>query len=542
MDRKIIPVRDDEAALVQAADRIEVEARAQAEKREAEASRKYKKSLRDPMVFFGNEDRARIVQRRDALKEQYRQKMELTAPPILIPEATVPANSVPPRQMAGTKTIPQIFAPLEKKDGPPLPEVLKEEFLQICPAFRKGGQLYIWKENHYEALSRTEVEARIKTVLCDKVFVPRPADLLGNIYKMLERDETIIGQPDSYPHLLAVRNGEIDLYSMVLGPSNPAHHLVRYLDVSWNGPQPCPIFTLFLDQIAGGDVTLKQRILEAVGYLLVSDYGAKRFVVFQGPGDTGKSLLGNLISSFFPPEACASLSDFQFGERFALSFIARAQLCLSMDLAEGVIDSKAVAVLKQITGGDLLSIEGKGRDAYSDRIRCKILFGTNHPVQLKSRDHAFARRLLLVPFRYPVPPERQDRNLLKKLKSERPGILYQALCAYHDVISRGYQFTGERQYGFKASQIVLDASPANTLADFVARCCDLDPDTFTPTESLQEAYLNFCNSVGHTAILDRAAFSRALNGYLSGQLRPDKQRVNGIPLNGYRGIKLKGGN
>lgn len=542
MDRKIVTVHGEEAALIQAADKINLDARAQAESREKEASQKYGKQLHDPMEFFGGAEQAQIVRESEKLKQQYQKELKLTLPPILIPEAISAPRPVASRQMAGAKTIPQIFAPLEKKDGPPLPEVLKEEFLQLCPAFRKGSQLYVWKGNHYEALNRTEVEARIKTVLCDKVFVTRPADLLGNIYKMLERDETIVGQPDSYPNLLAVRNGEVDLRSMTLGPSNPAHHLVRYLDVPWCGPQPCPVFSLFLDQIAGGDATLKQRILEVIGYLLVSDYGAKRFVVFQGPGDTGKSLLGNLISSFFPPEACASLSDFQFGERFALSFIARAQLCLSMDLAEGVIDSKAVAVLKQITGGDLLSIEGKGRDAYADRLRCKILFGTNHAVQLKSRDRAFARRLLLVPFHYPVPPERQDRHLLGKLERERSGILHQALHAYHNVVSRGYQFTGEREYGFKANQIVLEESSVNTLADFVAQYCDLEPNTFTPTEDLHNAYLQFCGSAGCLAIQDRSAFSRALNEHLSGQLRPDKQRVNGIPLNGYRGIRLKGGN
>lgn len=542
MDRKIVTVHGDEAALIHAADRIEVEARARAEKREAEASQRYGKPLRDPMVFFKNEDQAKIIQERDALKEQYRQKMELAAPPILIPEVTVSTNSAPPQQTVRIKAPQQNFALPEKKDGPPLPEVLKSKFLQLCPAFRKGQQIYVWQGNYFEALSKTEVEARIRTVLGDQFFIPRPADLLSNVYKMLERDESLIGQPDSYPHLLAVQNGELDLRSMTLGPSNPAHHLVRYLDVPWSSPQPCPVFSLFLDQIAGGDSTLKQRILEVIGYLLVSDYGAKRFVVFQGPGDTGKSLLGNLISSFFPPGACASLSDFQFGERFALSFIARAQLCLSMDLAEGVIDSRAVAVLKQITGGDLLSIEGKGRDAYSDKIRCKILFGSNHPVRLKSRDRAFARRLLLVPFHYPVPPEQQDRHLLGKLEREQSGILNQVLYAYHNVVSRGYQFTGEREYGFKASQIILEESSVNTLADFVAQCCDLEPNTFTPTEDLHNAYLQFCGSAGCSAIQDRSAFSRALNGHLSGQLRPDKQRVNGIPLNGYRGIRLKGGN
>lgn len=275
-------------------------------------------------------------------------------------------------------------------------------------------------------------------------------------------------------------------------------------------------------------------------YLLVPDYGAKKFVVFQGPGDSGKSVLGNLVASFFLPGDFASLTDFQFGERFALSSIANCQLCLSMDLADGVIDGKAVSVLKQITGGDALSIEGKGKDAYTDYIRCKLLFGTNNPIRLKSRDHAFANRVLLVPFFYPVPPERQDRGLLEKLKAERPAILYQALHAYHAVMDRGYQFTGEVRFGFTPSHIVLEENSANTMETFVTRCCELDKEVFTSSEALHNAYISFCDQVGFPAIADRASFSRALNACLCGKLRQDKKRVNGVPTNGYWGIKLKG--
>ena len=161
---------------------------------------------------------------------------------------------------------------------------------------------------------------------------------------------------------------------------------------------------------------------------------------------------------------------------------------------------------------------------------------------MKTRDHAFANRVLLIPFCYPVPPERQDRGLLEKLKAERSGILFRALHAYHAVIERGYQFTGEANFGFKASNIVLEDTPVNTVDAFVSQCCNLNPESFTPTEALHSAYTEFCNHIGRPLIADRAAFSRTLNSCLCGQLRQDKQRVNGIPLNGYRGISLKGEN
>lgn len=91
----------------------------------------------------------------------------------------------------------------------------------------------------------------------------------------------------------------------------------------------------------------------------------------------------------------ASLSVHQFGERFALSALADHSINISMDLPNGIFDSRSVAVIKQITGGDSLSIEAKNRQSHSDHIRCKLLFGTNHSIELKVRDEAFSQRILL---------------------------------------------------------------------------------------------------------------------------------------------------
>lgn len=126
----------------------------------------------------------------------------------------------------------------------------------------------------------------------------------------------------------------------------------------------------------------------------------------------------------------ASLSVHQFGERFALSALADHSINISMDLPNGIFDSRSVAVIKQIAGGDSLSIEAKNRQPHSDHIRCKLLFGTNHSIELKVRDEAFSQRILLVPFCFPFPAAQQDFDLLDKLKQENGGVIYCALAAY----------------------------------------------------------------------------------------------------------------
>lgn len=549
-----IYVHNKEAELVRRANELEAQSwrRAREEEKAAYEGKQQKGSA--PMIFFESAEEAEAVEQRESLREEYQKRLQLTTKPLLVPmtpldSAVQPFNrglgppmnkrSVPP----GGQFPPQsgAFHVFERqKEGPPIPEELKDRFLQMVPTYRTGERLHLWENTHYRYFTDNEVKARVKSVLRDRIYIPNPTTLLNSVLALLKAEENIIGEPDNYPHLVAVQNGELDLNTLTLHPATPAHFLTHYLDVWWGGPQPCPVFMAFLDRTTGGDPELRQRLLEAIGYLLVPDYRPKKFVVFQGAGDCGKSVLGNLIASFFERGDSAALADHQFGERFALSFIANAHFCLCMDLFGGTIDAKAVSVLKQITGGDLVSIEAKGKDAYSSHIRCKVLFGTNHPIQLKCRDQAFAKRLLLVPFLYPVPPEQQDRDLLTKLMAERAGILYLAVNAYRDVVKRGYQFTGEGRFGFTVQQIVVEEPPPDSVALFYNKCCiPATEEIFTPTEVLHEAFKSFCVASGLPTIYDRAAFSRALRGHLGGQIIPDKRRVNGIPTNGYKGIMLR---
>lgn len=554
-ERKKIEVKPEDVELIRRAEKIEREANERAKAEEAEASQRSGKDIHAAMEFFDTKEDMRILRWRDELAHEYQVEYELPVAPILIPPPQPPmptveafGGSLGPPSKSGVPMFQRgqfpprngPFHPYDRqRDGPPIPEQLKDRFLQMVPTFRRGERLYFWEGSHYRYFSDSEAKARIKSVLRSEIYIPNPTALLNSVLGLLKAEENIIGLPDSYPYLMAVQNGEVDLNTMTLNPAIPDHFLTHYLDVWWDGPQPCPVFSAFLDRTTGGDPELRQRLLESVGYLLVSDYRPKRFVVFQGTGDCGKSVLGNLIASFFAHGDTAALADFQFGERFSISFIANCRLCLSMDLGGGTIDAKAVSMLKQITGGDLVSVEAKGKDAYSDHIRCKVLFGTNYPIQLKSRDHAFARRLLLVPFLYPVPPEQQDRDLLTKLMAERSGILYMALTAYRDVVTRGFRFTGEERFGFTAQQIIVEEQGPDSMALFCNSCCVLEQESFTPTKTLHETFKSFCAANMLPAINDRAAFSHALNTYFCGQIRSDKRRVDGVPTNGYWGIRLR---
>ena len=295
-----------------------------------------------------------------------------------------------------------------------------------------------------------------------------------------------------------------------------------------------------MHQIAGGNELLILRLKQATGYIIAPDNRAKRFPLLQGRGDTGKSVYGNLMESFFDESAVSHLDIFRFRERFSLSTLVDKRLNISMDMPRGELSDQAASSIKELTGRDPVTVEEKYKAPRSAVISCSLVFGTNHVLKLKSPDEAFAKRVLLLPFIYPVPKERQDHYLLEKLVAEKSGVLYVALMAYRDLLPTNYTFAGDELYTFENQVAEQHKSVAESMAEFV-QCCCVEANVFTPTEVLFNAYIAFGLAAEAAVIHDSAAFSRQFSMICGNSVTRKKQRVNGVPVNGYLGVALKEG-
>lgn len=535
--REIVEVTQEEAALVREANEIEARLYAADKAMREQRIKDGKSAGQEPVLFYSTPRDADILLARDELAMRYKQERGLQSIPILIPPSQA---SIYQAQITAQPPFRyhQYRRPDQLTDSP---SDLEERLLSRIQIRRRGETLFAWTKTYFSRMTENEMKGLIADELREELRHGNAPAQINGILSLLQTDRRIVGVEEENPRYLAVENGVVDWEHLQFEHANPNIFQTNYRNVTWGGPRECPAFQHFLEFISAGDMELFVRLLEVVGFLLSPDCRAKKFVLFQGVGNSGKSVLGSLIQSFYINGDVSSLSVHQFSERFALSAIADRSLNISMDLPNGVLDGRAVAVIKQITGRDTLSIEAKNRQPYSDRIRCKLLFGTNHPVELKVRDEAMAQRILLIPFRVPVPAHMMDPDLLEKLRREKPGIFYHCLAAYREVVRRNYHFTGEERFGFKSQEIVLPAQPVDTVRSFAQQCCQPEPNSFLSTEQLHQAYEAFCGQKGLPGIADRAAFSRALHASLGEQIEQTKRRVGGVPLNGYIGIKFQNG-
>ena len=338
------------------------------------------------------------------------------------------------------------------------------------------------------------------------------------------------------PERVFFKNGPYDLRRHTLTTLEPTDFFTSYIPLEYNpGIQECPCFDRFVATVSGGDPVTQQLIWEVLGYILSYDMSAKAFFVLQGVGDSGKSVFGNLVSSFFNPEALAHLDIYRFKDRFSTSALRGKRLNICMDLPRSKISREAIGTIKLLTGDDTITIEEKFRQSQSYKPTCKLLFGSNFPLMPADNDPAFRARLVTIPFRYAIPKERQDKHLLDKLLMERSAIAVKALDAYLALKRRNYQFVSVQ--GLR--QIAGFVEDSELMEQFLNECCEFHPEHFTFTADLLEAYNTFRAANNVPPITDMSNFSRQLHTFCTDRVTARRARRDGKNLNGYAGIGLR---
>ena len=531
---KLIFVHGEEADVVRAADAIIAQAERTAEQ-EANGSNV------NGMVFFSSNKDAAIVREYDELRFQYQEKLNLHSPPILVADAPVGQTA-----LVQSSPVPPVsfhrFDRGKRNDGTLTVMELEKILIQRVPLKRHGQAIYRYQNGYYRRLSDSDVMTLIHQTLIVELGLKGAANQLTGVLAFLQSDPAIEDTPldaEKTP-LLCVKNGLLDINTLQLYPHDARYFFTSCINADWLGAQPCPLFEAFLHQIAGGNELLILRLKQATGYIIAPDNRAKRFPLLQGKGDTGKSVYGNLMETFFDKSAVSHLDIFRFREKFSLSTLVDRRLNISMDMPRGELSDQAASSIKELTGRDPVTVEEKYKTPRSAVINCSLVFGTNHVLRLKSPDEAFAKRVLLLPFMYPVPKERQDHYLLEKLVTEKSGILFVALMAYRDLPATNYTFAGDDLYTFENQVAEQHKSVAESMVEFV-QCCCIEADAFTPTETLFNAYIAFGQTRDAAVIHDSAAFSRQFSMICGNSVIRKKQRFNGVPVNGYLGVALKEG-
>jgi putative DNA primase/helicase len=300
---------------------------------------------------------------------------------------------------------------------------------------------------------------------------------------------------------LVVRNGTLDLESGKLREHRREDLATKMSPVSYDANASAPLWRSFVDWAMGGDPELVAFLQRWCGYVLTGRVSEQKFVIHHGEGDNGKStfvtarqrIMGAHAVQCAPTLLVASRSEQHPTEKAALK---GARLAVCSETNEG--QSFAEQTIKLLTGGDLVTARRMREDFWTFRPTHKFELLTNHRPRVRGQDHAFWRRVLLVPWEQTVTPQQKDPRLPEKLAAEAPGILrwcVEGCLAW-------------RRDGLAVPAAVVDATnqyrdDENALARFVNEFCDRGPGLDEKASHLLSRYLEWAVEMGEHPLTQR---------------------------------------
>lgn len=341
-------------------------------------------------------------------------------------------------------------------------------------------------------------------------------------------------------HSINLFDGRLDIKDMCLRPSDPADGYFTYLPLTSDeifSATEGPIFERFMQDVSAGDPDVRRQVLEMIG-LALTGYEAKVFFAILGPSNSGKTQIIRFLTELLGHENVASIAGIhELGSKFAMSALDGKRVALCADLPDDVLPAAAVGALKQAVSSDSLKIEAKYKNPKTVYQRPLYVFAGNHPIRVPNmaKEQALLNRLIVIPFSYAPPPEKQTQQLYKLLLRESAYIVGQSILAYRDLIQRNFVVTRSLvppEYApeeGKAQILDVDA--------FISSFCVLDENSEISTAQLYQAYQN---TVSHCNILSSIEFARTLSDVLSRYSSVTAlKRVHGQDIRGYKGIRLR---
>lgn len=251
-------------------------------------------------------------------------------------------------------------------------------------------------------------------------------------------------------NIINFKNGIFDLDTNGFYSHSPNYYSLVQLDYEFDATAKCPQFEKFLKEIFDNDAERVLLIKQMLGNLLLRDIKIHKAFIFLGNGSNGKSVLAEVITHLLGKTNVSTTPLSKLNGTFALQNINGKLVNISME--NEVKSSFNTQDFKMLTSGDMVEIEMKYKNAFSQKLTTKLIILLNRMMDSDDRTDGYYRRLQIIPFNKTyvelkdgeVPKADADYMnpcLVDALLKELPGIMNFAIEGLNMLKTNGFHLT-----------------------------------------------------------------------------------------------------
>jgi putative DNA primase/helicase len=366
-----------------------------------------------------------------------------------------------------------------------------------------------------EALEEAKIAGQFKTALAKAAWANSSLNIgklsacltLAGKYEQVRKSAGDMDSVDK-KFLLNCNNGTIDLLTGKLQPHRKDDLLIKIVTTNYVPEATCPMFEETLNLAFEGNKTLIDFMQRALGYTITGSTAEQcLFICWGESGNNGKSTILEAVQKIMGDYAQMSdmkiITSSEMDNRVASS-MAKLQGARLVSLNEADEHQKmSESIVKQLTGGDTVEACKKYHEPFNYLPAFKMWIRTNDKPVIRGNNDAIWRRIKLIPFIHPIPPEkRKSRDLVDAtLAAEAEGIL-------------AWLVRGARMWyegGLQAPAIVDEAvnayrSEMDVIQQFYDEC--ITEGQHVSRQETYQAFLNWCKQNGYKFVMTADSFGR----------------------------------
>ena len=329
-----------------------------------------------------------------------------------------------------------------------------------------------------------------------------------NITKAAERLLAALPEElDADDYVINCTNGALDLKTLKLHPHSPVDRITKQAAAAYLPGEQCPMFDKFLNEIMLGDKDLVEYLWWVLATCLTGDVSMQKFFIFYGVGANGKSVLMSVVRGYMGDYAIVAMPG-TFIEKKGGDGIPNDLAALKGARLVSDIETKQSVLLnenrvKAISGNEDMSARILYHEPFTFKPKGKLVLVTNHKPIIQGTDNGLWRRIVGIPFRAVIPPEKQNPKLGEIiLAAERDGIFTKA-AQYCNKWLKGW--TPPTPEIVKAFTLEYQQD-MDVIGLFLEDCCVQGESLTVPFGSLYSAYQRWAMREGYKSALTSTMF------------------------------------